>query len=451
MPTSTAPVPRAAALNQQLPEEAADQQLPPGNEPQSSGPEDPTHTITNTNSFGLFREYRTVSSHNPRNPDAFMDVQPTPAVPQSIGSNLAAVAPGGSGHDPLADSKNMSEDLLLAWMTTGPGNTPAGMNDLVHNVIRRPDFHPSELEDFNAVTATRRFEREQFSKPGAALKVGDGWKEGSVSIRVPCTGVRQKEEEAPEFVVNGILYRDAVEVITAELKDPDAFENIHLTPYKEWWRPDPAEEPVRVYSEIYNSDAMLQADKEMRDNLAGEARESELDDLETFIISALLYSDGTHLAAFGDASLWPVYLFLGNISKYIRLKPTSFSAHHIAYIPTVRHHQFWPLVQSDGPDLTKPQQLPDTIKEFYRKHYGKDPNADMLAHLGRELIHGVLRLILGGSFADAHKNSRCVKCGDGVLRHWLLRLLLHSADYKEKYVSRFLLMNRSPDSCPGLP
>lgn len=56
----------------------------------------------------------------------------------------------------------------------------------------------------------------------------------------------------------------------------------------------------------------------------------------------------------------------------------------------------------------------------------------MLTYLGRELTQGVLRLILGGSFADAHKKSRCVKCGDNVLRRWLLRLLLHSADYKEK-------------------
>ena len=56
----------------------------------------------------------------------------------------------------------------------------------------------------------------------------------------------------------------------------------------------------------------------------------------------------------------------------------------------------------------------------------------MLAFLGRELTHAVLRLILGGSVADAHKHSHEVKCGDGVLRRWLLLLLLHMADYKEK-------------------
>lgn len=56
----------------------------------------------------------------------------------------------------------------------------------------------------------------------------------------------------------------------------------------------------------------------------------------------------------------------------------------------------------------------------------------MLTYLGRELAHAVLRLIMGGSFADTHKILHRVKCRDNILRRWLLRLLLHSADYKEK-------------------
>lgn len=314
-----------------------------------------------------------------------------------------------SEDDPLADSRNPSEDLIIAWMTAGGGDTPAGINNLVHNVVLHPAFNPSDLKDFNAVTAMRQFTRKHF-KSGPALKAGDGWKEGSVSIRVPCTGVQQKESDAPLFVVDGILYRDIAEVITAELEDAEVFRNVHVTPYKEWWNPGFGDEPIRVYSESYNSDAMLQADAEMRNSPT--LPHVPDGDLETFIISAILYSDSTHLASFGNASLWPIYLFPGNVSKYIRSKPTSLSAHHIAYIPT----------------------LPDTIKEFYQKHYKRDPSAEMLTHLGRELTHGVLRLILGGTVADAHKNPRRVRCGDNVLRRWLLRLLLHSADYKEKSI-----------------
>ena len=298
--------------------------------------------ITNANSFRVFQKYFTISSHSLCNPDAFADVPMATATsrPQSIGSGLTAVAPAGE-HNPLTNSHNWSEDLLV-WMTLGSGNTPAEMNELVHNVIIHPEFNLSELHNFNAVTATRCFDHEHFSKSGPTLKAGDGWKEGLVRIRVPCTREKQKEDDAPEFVVDGILYQDVVKVITTELEDLDAFNNIHTTPYEEWWYPHPGRDPVCIYSETYNSDAMLQANKEMWDNLRAIPRPG--DDLETFIVSALLYSSSTHLASFGNASLWPMYLYLGNVSKYICSKPTSFSAHHITYIPTVCC--YLPLTQS---------------------------------------------------------------------------------------------------------
>ena len=77
-------------------------------------------------------------------------------------------------------------------------------------------------------------------------------------------------------------------------------------------------------------------------------------------------------------------------------------------------------------------QLPDSIKEFYFEHYGEYPSAQMLAHLKRELIHGSLRLVFGGAFADAKKNGRTTLCADNILRRWFLEVILHSADYMEK-------------------
>ena len=230
-----------------------------------TGPEN-ERIITNENSFGVFRKYLTVSSHNPCDPDTFADVPTAMATslhPQPIGSGLMAVTSTGSERTPHPHSENWSEDHLLAWSTLGLGTTAAGMNQLVHGIMFHNNFKLSELHSFNAITSAKHFEREHFSKPEATLGAGDGWKEGSVRIRVPCTRVKQKEDAAPEFVVNGILYRDVVEVINAELEDPDAFDNIHTTPYEEWWTPQPGANPIQVYSETYNSDAMLQADTEM--------------------------------------------------------------------------------------------------------------------------------------------------------------------------------------------
>ena len=206
----------------------------------------------------------------------------------------------------------------------------ACLDRLAKNILD-PHFKPSELQGFSAVSALRQFEKVHLSsKPG--LEPGDGWKRGKVTIRVPCTSHKQHEDDAPEFTVDGIYYWDAVEVIAKELADPDSFENIHIRPFEEWWRPTENSDPVRVYSEVYTSDAMLQHEKELEERLKTTAGPH----LETFNIAALLYSDGTNLAQFGHASLWPVYLYIGNASKYIRAQPNSFSAHHIAYLPTVR-------------------------------------------------------------------------------------------------------------------
>jgi len=39
-------------------------------------------------------------------------------------------------------------------------------------------------------------------------------------------------------------------------------------------------------------------------------------DTEVAILAMLFWSDLTHLASFGTASLWPIYLYFGNLSKY---------------------------------------------------------------------------------------------------------------------------------------
>ena len=58
-------------------------------------------------------------------------------------------------------------------------------------------------------------------------------------------------------------------------------------------------------------------------------------DLEAFVAGIIFYSDVTHLTNFGTASLYPMYMYIGNQSQYSRAKPSEFAAHHIAYIPNV--------------------------------------------------------------------------------------------------------------------
>ncbi len=83
---------------------------------------------------------------------------------------------------------------------------------------------------------------------------------------------------------------------------------------------------------MYNSEAMVLEYEKLtaRPRAPG-------DNLEIAIVGIMLWSDSTHLAQFGNASLWPIYLFFANQSKYVRARPTSFAAHHLAYIPSVSH------------------------------------------------------------------------------------------------------------------
>ena len=107
----------------------------------------------------------------------------------------------------------------------------------------------------------------------------------------------------------------------------------HMMPFKQLWTTVDGHD-VHVYSEAYTSPWMLDIHKEINSLLV--PREPG-DNYEQVVAPLMLWSDATQLANFGDASLWPVYLFFGNQSKYTRGKPTAEACHHVAYIPFVSH------------------------------------------------------------------------------------------------------------------
>ena len=52
----------------------------------------------------------------------------------------------------------------------------------------------------------------------------------------------------------------------------------------------------------------------------------------------MFWSDATQLTAFGDAKLWPLYVYFGNESKYQRCTPTANLCSHAAYFQAVHVH-----------------------------------------------------------------------------------------------------------------
>ncbi|KAI0717666.1 hypothetical protein C8T65DRAFT_528232, partial [Cerioporus squamosus] len=281
----------------------------------------------------------------------------------------------------------------------------------------------------------------------------DGWHKSSVFIPLPKVGSSYRsEDDAPKAEVCGVVHRRLLDLIRGVVTDTTSrfAKHHHWIPHTRWWIPDMPEQrtpsnsdgmnweslpaspmstspcpapsptpprtppdsaspppPIRVHTDCYNADAMLDEDEKVRrmNRIAGDDL-----DMEYAVLPLLLWSDETHLSSFGSAALWPIYIYFGNISKYVRGRPTEFMAQHLAYIP----------------------ELPDSLKHDYAKAHNRYPNADVLKFCKRELYQQVWHLLLDPEFREAYKNGIVLKCGDGVVRRLFPRFFTYSADYPEK-------------------
>ena len=230
----------------------------------------------------------------------------------------------------FAPFENSTIFRLINWYHSGSGEMSVSrLNSLVKDVINPSDFQKEHLENFSAKRELERLDDEEdTSYPFSNENV---WKVSTVTIPLPAEGVKHvSENNAPVLEVPGVHHRKLVEAITTAFQDETA-KKYHFAPHHLYWKPTPESEPERVITELFNSDAFIGEYKE----LLKLPPPSSGPDIETAIAAMMLWSDSTHLAEFGTASLWPIYLFFGNQSKYSRARPSDFAAHHVAYIPSV--------------------------------------------------------------------------------------------------------------------
>jgi hypothetical protein len=189
-----------------------------------------------------------------------------------------------------------------------------------------------DLTNFDATVENRKLDAYITSAPENIFQREDGWQESSVRIRLPLDKTKMLETEAAEFEVKEIFHRDIIDVVSSVYQS-GAVRDFNHIPFKQFWKSSEHATPERLYGEFFSSQAMLDADEE----ICKFCLENDLDhsDLEAATVPILLYSDSTHLASFGSASCWPIYLFFGSQSKYVRARPTSSACHHIAYMPKV--------------------------------------------------------------------------------------------------------------------
>jgi Plavaka transposase len=346
---------------------------------------------TATNSFGLLREYLYRLSFDP---DTLV---PEEDLHRIGGTNPVSMPPPS----PTPVHRNESVEMLMNWKDSVTSiKSDAEVNRLVNDVLLDSNFKLEDLQGFNVVRENRRSDAAEKKSP-----FFDSFQTADIDIEVP-SGTRGIPPGT--FSVPGLLYRKLTAVIQAAFLSPLA-SHFHFTPFKLFHR-SPSGEEERVFSEVYNSDAFI----EEHDNVQRAPLPPDQPDckLEKVVAALMVWSDSTHLANFGTAKLWPIYLLFGNASKYIRGQPNSGACQHVAYIPS----------------------LPDSFQDFAASFCSKwgTQKKDLMTHCRRELMHGIWKFLLDADFIHAYKYGMVVKCADGIKRRVYPRFFTYSADYPEK-------------------
>jgi hypothetical protein len=287
-----------------------------------------THTMisTPTNIFGLSRHYfsNEFPRHDPDSdltPEDLSDIPSTPDLPSSIENDIFPYP-------------NLNAYLLGAWYWEQGSKSLHDFKRLIE-IVGDEAFRPADVRAVD----WKRIDSSLASDDVASTPDVASWSTAHVSILVPfhhrrspgsLTAAPNRVPEPRSYTLpEQFRFRRLVDVIREKLMNPKDFAHFHLEPFELRWDCQ-AGGSERVHSELYMSDAFIEAHQEVQSAppVSGCTR-------PRVVVALMLWSDATHLTSFGEAELHPIYLFFGNESKYRRNRPSAHLANHIAYLINV--------------------------------------------------------------------------------------------------------------------
>ena len=296
---------------------------------------------TQKNSFGLFRVYDEGSLPSANDPDDQSGADPpdTRRIKEPVSHALP------DSLNPFHPYPNESSWRIGDWYwNQGAQKSKKSFKSLVE-IITSAHFCAEDLSHANWAAIDRQLSSlEAAHEPSRTTPTegewqshleDSGWARRTISISIPFP--RRVLPPGPRnYTISEFYRRPLLSIICETLSDPARCRAFRFEPYSLRWQRSGADDDIAVYGELFSSQAFITTHRALQ--------EVQLDStgcaLPRWIIALMFWSDATQLTAFGDAKLWPLYIYFGNESKYHRCTPTANLCSHAAYFQTVRVSYF---------------------------------------------------------------------------------------------------------------
>lgn len=285
------------------------------------------------NTFGLSRRF--LSNEAPLyDPEDHISLEDLSNIDSSRASSSLHLASSAPNNSPFYPYPNRSAFKLGDWFWNGGvQKSQASFRELV-GIVGDPGFHPDDIRDVRWDHVDKILATED---EGEWMEEDAGWTRTAVTISVPYhprRGIPSSPDARPRnYNAGDFNHKHLVSVIREKLTSHSP--HFHFHPYELHWQPNADREPIRVQGELYSSPEFIDAHQKLQSS-PGEPGCN----LPRVVIALMFWSDVTHLTSFGNAKLWPLYMFFGNESKYYRCKPTSHSCEHVGYFQSVSNPLF---------------------------------------------------------------------------------------------------------------
>ena len=280
--------------------------------------------------------------------------------------------------------------------------------------ITSPQLGPHSSINIRSLAVLKEWEIETYSGSSQSKSAGQRrWQVTSWQMHSStCSSSRPSKSSvnASGSLIPGLHYRKIPAVIWAMFVSPLA-SKFHLSPFRLFHKAPSSKEECD-FCRVYESDAYI----EENDKIQHAPVPPDDPDCkhEKAVAVVMLWSDATHLANFGMAKLWPIYMLLRNLLKYFCSLPNLGACQNIMYIPS----------------------LLDSFQDFaarFHKKWGTQKK-DIITHCCRKLMHAVWKFLLDDEFIHAYKYGMVIQCADSIKCHIYPHIFTYSADYPEKWV-----------------